>query len=178
MTRQTRFPTHTPDTARGAAATRLTELWTRHDGEVSTMVRTMAGSPSLLNGYLDLSRAMKRSRLSRRIAEQISVAIQARLGCSVCLAAHVHAARAAGLDDGDIALAIAGHAADPAAAELVTFALDVLSEPASIDEQRIAVLRTHGHDDRTLLDVIGLVSLNHLTGAFNLVAGLELEHTS
>ena len=97
---------------------------------------------------------MKRSRLSRRIAEQISVAIQARLGCSVCLAAHVHAARAAGLDDGDIALAMAGHAADPAAAELVTFALDVLSEPASIDEQRIAVLRTHGHDDRTLLDVL------------------------
>jgi hypothetical protein len=32
---------------------------------------------------------------------------------------------------------------------------------------------THGWSDRVLADVVGLVALNQLTGAFNLVAGLE-----
>jgi len=36
----------------------------------------------------------------------------------------------------------------------------------------VAELRTHGWTDRVIADVVGLVSLNLLTGAFNLVAGI------
>jgi hypothetical protein len=36
-------------------------------GEPGPMVRTMANAPALLRGYLDLSRAMKRSHLDRRV---------------------------------------------------------------------------------------------------------------
>jgi hypothetical protein len=35
------------------------------------------------------------------------------------------------------------------------------------------VLRAHGWRDRDVLDVVGLVALNVLTGSFNLVAGIE-----
>lgn len=174
-TAATRFPTHTPDTATGRAADRLSELWNRNDGQVSTMVRTMAGSGALLIGYLDLSRAMKRSRLPRRVSESILIAIQARLGCTRCLDAHVAAGLAAGLDQHDIALAIQGTAHSPADAALVSFAVAVHAHPAVVDDDIIAELRSHGHRDRDLLDVIGLVTLNHLTGALNLVAGLEPE---
>jgi len=175
VTTTTRFPAHTPQTATGRAADLLGGLWARHGEQVSEMVRTMAGSPALLGGYLELSRAMKRSRLPRRTAETISIAIQARLGCAICLEAHITAGRAAGLTGDDIALAVGGTASDAATAALVTYAIDVHADPASIDTRLLAELRSLGHRDRDLLDVIGLVALNHLTGAFNLIAGLEPE---
>ena len=72
-----RFPSHSTDTATGKAAERLGDIVARN-GSAGTMVRTMAGSLSVLGGYLELSRAMKRSRLDRAISERVSLAVQAR----------------------------------------------------------------------------------------------------
>src|SRR3954470_12117948 len=79
----------------------LQEIVERH-GEVGAMTATMANSPALLQGYLELSRAMKRIKLPRTLSEKISLAVQEWLGCALCLAAHTEAARAAGLSDTDI----------------------------------------------------------------------------
>jgi AhpD family alkylhydroperoxidase len=170
-----RFTAHTPITATGRARDALTRLWDRHGDSVGGMTRTMAGSPSVLEGYLDLSRAMKRTTLPRPLAEQISLSVQQHLDCAACLAAHTAAARAAGLSDHDIALARAGTASDPAAAALIAYANQVHQAPATVTSSQIDHLRRLGHSDRQLLDVVGLVALNHLTGAFNLVAGLHPE---
>jgi AhpD family alkylhydroperoxidase len=137
------------------------------------MVRTMANSPALLQGYLDLSRAMKRTKIPRALSEKVSLAVQERLGCVLCLAAHTEAGRAAGLTDTDIALARQGTATDAREAALVAFAVRVLTEPASLTGDDVAALRGHGWSDRIIAEIVGLVSLNLLTGAFNLVAGLE-----
>lgn len=51
-------------------------------GSAGEMVRTMAHSPALLQGYLDFSRAMKRSKLSRALSEKISLALQEWIGCA------------------------------------------------------------------------------------------------
>ena len=133
----------------------------------------MAHSPALLQGYLELSRAIKRVKLPRTLSEKISLAVQEWLGCALCLAAHTEAARDAGLSEADISLARQGTSTDAREAVLLTYAVQVLAEPSSITGEDIAGLRRHGWSDRTLADVVGLVSLNHLTGAFNLVAGLE-----
>lgn len=167
-----RFPSHTPDTAVGKAADLLGDIVARN-GSAGAMVRTMAGSPSVLGGYLDLSRAMKRSRLDRAVTERISLAVQASLGCALCLRAHAAAARAAGVDDDEIERAMDGTSADPAIAALVEFGRRVHAEPASVTASDIAGLRRLGYRDRDVLDVVGLVALNVLTGSFNLVAGLE-----
>lgn len=170
-----RFTAHTPTTATGRARQALNRLWDHHGDSVGVMARTMAGSPSVLEGYLDLSRAMKRSTLPRPLAEQISLSIQQRLGCAMCIVAHIAAARVAGLAEDDIALARAGTARTPASAALIAYAEQLHQAPASITSQQIDDLRRLGHSDRQLLDVVGLVALNHLTGAFNLVAGLHPE---
>lgn len=167
-----RFTQHTPDTAVGKAADLLGDIVDR-TGSAGPMVRTMAGSPSVLGGYLELSRAMKRSKLDRAVAELISLAVQARLGCALCLEAHTRAALAAGVDPTDIALAKQGTASDPATAAMVDFGRRVHAEPASITAGDVDRLRELGYADRDLLDVVGLVALNVLTGTFNLVAGLE-----
>lgn len=170
----TRFPEHTVETATGKGAALLGDIVARN-GSAGPMVRTMAGSPSVLAGYLELSRAMKRSRLERALAERISLAVQAVLGCSLCLAAHASAARAAGVSDEEIELAKQGTSTDPRVRAIVAFGRRVHSEPSTITAEDVEVLRRLGYRDRDVLDVVGLVALNVLTGTFNLVAGLEPE---
>ena len=55
----------------------LGELVARH-GQVGDMVRIMAKFPAVLG--LQLSRAMKRAKLDRRISERISIAVQVQQG--------------------------------------------------------------------------------------------------
>lgn len=49
--------------------------------------------------------------------------------------------------------------------------LQVLTAPAQITDESIAALREYGFRDREIVELVGIVALNLLTGAFNLVAG-------
>jgi AhpD family alkylhydroperoxidase len=161
-----------PEHASSTARTLLTGIIERH-GDAGPMVRTMAHSPALLQGYLELSRAMKRSAIPRPLSEKISLALQEWLGCTLCLEAHTAAGRSVGLTETDIALARQGTATDTREAALIMYAVRVLTEPSTITDGEVDELRAHEWSDRVLADVVGLVALNQLTGAFNLVAGLE-----
>jgi uncharacterized peroxidase-related enzyme len=142
--------------------------------EPGPMVRAMANAPALLRGYLDLNRAMKRSHLDRRVSERISLAVQEWLGCDYCVEAHSRAARALGLSDNDIELARQGTAIDPKVAAMVAFGQQVFAAPAEITDEQVQELRDLGYSDEQIAEVPGLVALNVLTGAFNLVAGIHL----
>jgi alkylhydroperoxidase family enzyme len=96
----------------------------------------------------------------------------------VCRVAHAAAGRAAGLSDIGIELARQGTATDARTAALLSYAVQVLAEPATVSDADLDVLRSHGWNDQALADVVGLVALNQLTGSFNLVAGLEPESTA
>jgi AhpD family alkylhydroperoxidase len=141
--------------------------------EPGPMVRTMANAPALLRGYLELSRAMKRSHLDRRVSERISLAVQEWLGCEYCVEAHSRAARALGLSENDIELARQGTAIDPKVAAMVAFGQQVFAAPAEITDEQVQELRDLGYSDEQIAEVPGLVALNVLTGAFNLVAGIH-----
>lgn len=144
-------------------------------GSVGEMVATMAHSPALLTGYLDLSQAMKRVKLPRTLSEKISIALQVWIGCSRCLAAHTQAARTAGLSDTDITLARQGVSSDNRESALIAVALRILAEPYSITDADVTELREHGWADRIIIELVGLVTLNLLTGAFNLLVGLTAD---
>ncbi len=163
-----------PAEATGAVGQTLAEL-TARGRELGPMVRGMANSSALLRGYLDLSRAMKRSHLDRRVSERISLAVQEWLGCAFCLAAHTSAARALGLEEREIELARQGTAPDPKVAAIVAFGQQVAAAPSEIGDADLEALRAHGYRDEQIADVVGLVALNILTGSFNLVAGIEPE---
>jgi AhpD family alkylhydroperoxidase len=158
--------------ASATARTLLAGIIDRH-GDAGPMVRTMAHSPALLQGYLELSRAMKRAAVPRPLSEKISLAVQEWLGCALCLEAHTAAGGSVGLTETDIALAREGTATDAREAALITYAMRVLTEPSTITDADVDELHADGWNDRVLADVVGLVALNQLTGAFNLVAGLE-----
>lgn len=136
------------------------------------MVATMAHSPAVLAGYLELSRAMKRAKLDRKLSERVSIAVQARLGCHTCLDAHIGAARRVGVSDDEIDAARTASSANPAVRALLGFAVTVLTAPADLDDADILGLLDHGYSEQEVLDVVGIVALNQLTGSFNLVAGI------
>ncbi|MFD1542781.1 carboxymuconolactone decarboxylase family protein [Nonomuraea guangzhouensis] len=161
-----------PADAPGKSRELLNDIIDRR-GNVGEMVSTMAHSPAMLQGYLDLSSAMKRSKLPRSLSEKISLALQEWIGCGLCMDAHTQAARAAGLSDTDIALARQGTSTDAREAALIAVAVRVLAEPSSLTDQDIADIRGHGWNDRIIAEIPGLVALNLLTGSFNLLAGLE-----
>ncbi|MCG7309227.1 carboxymuconolactone decarboxylase family protein [Brachybacterium sp. ACRRE] len=166
-----RFDRLTPETAVGASRELLGDLVERH-GTVGDMVSTMAHSPAVLGGYLQLSRAMRRAKLDRRVSELISIAVQSQQGCGICLASHEDAARSLGVAEEEIELARQGTSSDPAVAAIIRLGLRVYREPATVTDAQVDELRALGHSDRAIADVVGVVSLNILTGAFNLVAGL------
>jgi uncharacterized peroxidase-related enzyme len=163
--------------AGGRARELLDELAARGTAP-GPMVRAMANAPALLRAYVDLSRAMKRSHLDRRISERISLAVQEWVGCDYCVAAHSDAARQLGLSETDVELARQGTAIDPKVAAMVAFGLEVLVSPAEITDERVAELRDLGYSDEQIAEVPGLVALNVLTGSFNLVAGLHADMRS
>jgi uncharacterized peroxidase-related enzyme len=160
------------DQATGKAKELLDELASR-GGKPGPMVRAMANAPALLRGYLDLSRAMKRTTLDRRIVERINLSVHERLGCEYCLVAHTRAARQLGLADTEIELARHGTATDPDVAAMVAFGQQVIAAPGDVTDAQIDELRAHGYTDEQIADVVGLVSLQLLTGGLNLVAGIE-----
>ena len=116
--------------------------------------------------------------MARRITERISLAVQEWLGCDYCIAAHVRAARDLGLDETDIALARQGTATDARIAAMVSFGQQVIAAPAEITDEQVDELRTLGYSDGQIAEVVGLVSLQLLTGAFNLVAGIHPSTTA
>ncbi len=159
------------DTTTGKAKELLEELASR-GGDPGPMVRAMANAPALLRGYIDLNRAMKRSHIDRRISERIALAVQEWLGCDYCLAAHTAAAQNLGLSELDIELARQGTATDPRIAALVAFGQQVAAAPGEVADEQVDELRAHGYTDEQIAEVVGLVALQLLTGAFNLVAGV------
>jgi AhpD family alkylhydroperoxidase len=158
--------------AEGRARELLDELVER-GGEPGPMVRAMANAPALLRGYLDLTRAMKRSHIDRRITERINLVVHEWLGCDYCLLAHTRAARRLGVPDSEIRLARQGTSSDPAVATIVAFAQQVLAAPAEIGDADFERLHERGYSDEQIAEVVGLVSLQLLTGAFNLIAGIH-----
>ena len=158
----------------GRARELLDELAARGT-QPGPMVRAMAHAPALLRGYVDLSRAMKRTHLDRRITERIALAVHEWIGCGYCLAAHRAAALELGLSETDIELARQGTASDARVAAILAFGQALIAAPAEIDDARIEELRAHGYSDEQLAEVVGLVALQQLTGSFNLLVGLEAD---
>ena len=156
----------------GKARDLLDELVQR-GGEPGQMVRAMANAPALLRGYLDLTRAMKRSHIDRRVTERINLAVHEWLGCDYCLVAHTRAARKLGVPESEIQLARQGTSSDPAIAAIVAFAQQVLAAPGEIGDADVERLRAHGYRDEQIAEVAGLVALQLLTGSFNLIAGIH-----
>jgi uncharacterized peroxidase-related enzyme len=144
-------------------------------GVVPNMMRTMARSPRLLEGYLGLSGSLGRGLLPSALQEQIALAIAEANACDYCLSAHSALGRGAGLTDEQLEASRDGQASDKKANAALQFALAVLQRRGAINDNEFAAVRAAGYTDGEIAEIIAHVALNVLTNYFNRSVETEID---
>ena len=144
-------------------------------GLVPNLTRAMANSPAVLEGYLGLSGALGKGRLSAKNREQIALAVgQANL-CDYCLAAHSAIGKMVGLTPEQILDSRRGTAVDPKSDAVIRFARKVVDERGRVNDTDIADVRAAGLNDGAIAEVVANVALNIFTNYFNHVAETDID---
>ncbi|MEU7901159.1 carboxymuconolactone decarboxylase family protein [Nonomuraea sp. NPDC049152] len=139
--------------------------------KLPNMVRVMANSPAVLEGYQGLARALKKSTLPQTTFERIALTVGAANACSYCVAAHTYSGKtSAGLSDADVELAKQGSAEDAKEAAAVEFARALTETRGNADPSEA---RAAGWSDEQILEIIALVALQTMTNYVNKVAETE-----
>ena len=162
-----------PATATGRAKELLGELEVEF-GRTSNLTLAMAVNPAVLEGWIALNTALG-STLSRRLEEQIAIAVAEENGCGYCLAAHTALGRRVGIEEHELALSRAGESSDPSVAAALRFARAVNEKRGRVSDRDLAEVRTAGYDDADIAAIVGHVVLNALTNYFNGVAQTEID---
>lgn len=144
-------------------------------GLVPNMMRTMANSPSVLEGYLGISGALGGGRLPAKLREQIALAVAEANACEYCLAAHSLLGKNAGLAAAEIVSARRGDAPDPRVRAAIRFALTVLESRGGVSDAELERVRGAGFGDGEIAEIVAHVALNTLTNYLNRVADTEVD---
>lgn len=144
-------------------------------GMLPNLFTTLARAPAALNGYVQLSEALGRGRLTPRQREMIAIAVAQENVCSYCLSAHSAIGHSAGLSGDDIVRARHGGAHDAKDDAILKFALHIVKSRADVSDSTLAAARQAGLDDGLILEIIAHIALNVLTNYVNRVAGTEVD---
>ncbi|UUO07205.1 carboxymuconolactone decarboxylase family protein [Blastopirellula sp. J2-11] len=163
-----------PENAEGKSKEML-ETVGRKLGMVPNMMRTMANSPAVLEGYLSLSGALGHGKLSAKVREQIALAVAQANGCDYCLAAHSAVGKMVGLTSDQIGDSRNGRSIDPATDSLLRFARQIVETRGQVSDADVQAVRDAGFDEGAIAEVIAGVALDIFTNYFNIVADTEVD---
>ena len=144
-------------------------------GVVPNMMRTMAQSPSVLDGYLALRAALGRGLLPGVLQAQLALAVAEANACDYCLSAHTVLGLGAGLSEEEVAASREGRAADGRSTAALHFARAVLEQRGGVSDQDLAQVRAAGFGDGQIAEIVAHVALNVFTNYFNRAAQTEID---
>jgi len=162
------------DASASAEATTLLREIKAAYGSIPNAMRTMAASPELLRGMLELAKSL-RPTLSPELRERIAITVAEQNSCTYCLSAHTAAGRAVGIPTDELMRSRSGESADPAIAAALSFARAVNATRGGVTDDDLAALRAAGYGDAEIAAIVGHVALNVLTNYFNRVAQPALD---
>jgi uncharacterized peroxidase-related enzyme len=163
-----------PARAEGKAKILLDKVQARF-GKVPNMMRIMATSPAVLEGYLGLSGALPAGLLNPRLREEIALAISEANQCSYCVGAHIQHGKKAGLTEQTSHSARVGQVEDARHQLAVDFALEVLATRGQINRSSVGKMQTAGFGDGEIIEIVANVALSVFTNSINLVADTEMD---
>ncbi len=169
-----RLSTVDPATATPAAKSLLDQV-DRALGLTPNMMRAMAVSPAVLDGYLSFSAALAKGRLSGALREQIALVSAAENACEYCFAAHHVLGARAGVSAADLAAGGHAEAANPKTAAALRFARAVILRKGFVSDAELDAVRAAGYGDGEIGEIIGAVALNIFTNYFNSVGRTDLD---
>ncbi|MEW5978757.1 MAG: carboxymuconolactone decarboxylase family protein [Acidobacteriota bacterium] len=144
-------------------------------GLTPNMMRTMAHSPAVLEGYLDFSGALSHGKLNAKLREQIALTSAEINNCDYCASAHTAIGKMVGLGEEAIFAAREGRAADPKAGAALKFARDIIVNRGEVSDADLEAVTAAGFDEGEIAEIVANVALNIFTNYFNLAAGTEID---
>jgi len=169
-----RIPAINPEHATGQAAKLLEGIESKL-GVAPNIMRTMANSPSVLQGYLDFSHALSKGNLSAKFREQIALAVSEVNDCQYCLSAHSAIGRSVGLSEEAIRDSRRGESPDTKEATALAFTRNVVENRGWVSDEDVAKLRKVGFSQGDIVELIANISLILFTNYFNHVAETEVD---
>jgi len=142
---------------------------------VPNLFATMANAPVALDGFLSLSKALSRGRLTARQREIVALAVGQENECRYCLSAHTASSKGVGLDDAGALKVRNGGGDDPFERALASFAKAVVRQRGHVLDKELESARKVGIDDGLVMEIIAGVALNTFTNYVNEVAGTEID---
>ena len=161
-----RLPLVDPSQAQGKTHDLLAAVKSQM-GRVPNLMKAMANSPAVLEGYLGLSGALGHGTLDPKIRERIAIETAETNGCGYCLAAHSLLGKLAGLDEDERLANRRGHSHDPKADAALKFARTLLERRGRVTEADVQEVKAAGFGDAEVAEIIAHVALNVLTNYFN-----------
>ncbi len=163
-----------PETATGQAK-KLLDGVQKKLGFTPNVMRTMANSPAVLQGYLSFSNALGKGSLSPKLREQIALVVAQDNECEYCLAAHSAIGRTVGLSEEAIRDSRRGESPDGKEAAILEFASTLVVNRGWVTDEEVARVRKVGVTEGETAEIIANVSLAIFTNYLNHVAQTEID---
>ncbi len=169
-----RLPLVDPSQAQGKTHELFTAVKSQM-GRVPNLIKVMANSPAVLEGYLGFSGGLAHGTLDPNIRERIAIEVAESNGCGYCLAAHNLLGKLAGLDEEERQANRRGHSHDPKANAALKFARTLVEKRGGVAEQEVQQVKEAGFDDGEVAEIIAHVALNVLTNYFNVAVETPID---
>jgi uncharacterized peroxidase-related enzyme len=170
-----RFPIHTIDSAPIESTAALRALEERL-GFVPNLAATMAESPTLVGGFVDLRARLSDGELSGVEREIVALAVSLENDCDYCMAAHSTFALMQEADEEAVSAARDGREpGDPALATLYRFARSLVAKKGHVTERECQALLDAGYSPAALFDVIAQVGHTTLANLAHSISKAPLD---
>ncbi|MCV2366094.1 carboxymuconolactone decarboxylase family protein [Paucibacter sp. DJ1R-11] len=145
-------------------------------GVVPNLMKLVGHSPAALEGYLSLSGALAKGKLSVQLRERIALTVAEFNGCDYCLSAHSYlAANVAKISASEVEAAREARSDDARTAAALQFARRVAESRGRVADADLAALRAADFDEAAVLEIVLNVALNVLTNYVNNVAQTDID---
>ncbi len=144
-------------------------------GAVPNSFRTMAHSPAVLQGFLDLSATLEGGVLPFETRYQIAIAVSEINGCAYCLSAFSAIGKGNGMQDETLAMCRIAGSTDPKIDAMLKFAAAIVRERGAITPEDFQKVKSAGCSDEEIQEIVANVALFTFANYINLVVRPEID---
>ena len=158
----------------GAAKALLERIW-EETGMVPALLRVMAHSPIVLDGYLSIQQRLDAGTLDTRMRYQIALAVSQANGSEYCVAAFSALGKAAGLSDEALRDARGANSPDRRTDAALKFARALEARPDGTTRRHLSTLRQAGFADNEIVEMVAHVMVVGLANALYHISDVAVD---
>jgi len=139
------------------------------------MMKLMAGSPSVLGGYLGFSAALASGVLDAKFREAIALAVSRANQCEASVALHSEIARKIGMTEGEIISNQCCQSDDGRRAAALKFVSQLVVWRGQVTQEAVFRVRNAGYGDAEIVEIAAHVAMVTLANCLECMPAGEME---